>query len=109
MQVFDRIYASLSRVTDGSKRLIPEIDGLRFVAIFPVVVLHVQTNFLRTTSLEFARDPESYFFHGTVYGGSIGVPLFFIISGFLLSLPFVNWRLHDGRPVGASSATSGGG
>lgn len=32
-------------------------------------------------------------------GGGSGVPLFFMISGFILSLPFAKWRLNGEKPV----------
>ena len=43
----------------------PEIDGLRAIAILPVIAYHLNTNFLK--------------------GGFLGVDIFFVISGYLIT------------------------
>src|SRR4051812_39015821 len=68
---------------------IPEIDGLRFIAITCVVFLHLGTyvgNF---------GHPDI----GIFSIGGKGVELFFVISGFVLATPFVRYRLAGGKPV----------
>jgi peptidoglycan/LPS O-acetylase OafA/YrhL len=42
--------------------------------------------------------PEGYWKNFTIEGGR-GVGLFFVISGFILSLPFAKWRLNGERKV----------
>jgi peptidoglycan/LPS O-acetylase OafA/YrhL len=74
----------LGRVTTGAA-VIPEIDGLRFLAIFPVVLQHFSERLLRlsepVTKLETGMAKA-------LSNGHIGVYLFFAISGFILALPF---------------------
>jgi peptidoglycan/LPS O-acetylase OafA/YrhL len=84
-----RLAASFRRVT-SSNRFIPEIDGLRFIAIFSVVLIHLSSFFSKKDLYPYnavsLKDQIEPFF--TRF--SFGVELFFIISGFILSLPFIN-------------------
>lgn len=94
MEAFVRRH--LSRVSRSGEWL-AEIDGLRFVAILLVVVFHCEPYVFGnpgTSSL-----PGWDLVHHVAERGWIGVPLFFVISGFILALPFV--RSHAGmrRPV----------
>lgn len=85
----------LSRVT-SSGELIPEIDGLRFIAISTVIFHHLMAMFLsnsgrspevRTTAEWFTAAEQSWLVI-PAYCGHFGVHLFFVISGFILALPF---------------------
>jgi peptidoglycan/LPS O-acetylase OafA/YrhL len=85
----------LSRVT-SSGELIPEIDGLRFIAISTVIFHHLLAMFLsnsgrspevRTTAEWFTAAEQSWLVI-PAYCGHFGVHLFFVISGFILALPF---------------------
>jgi peptidoglycan/LPS O-acetylase OafA/YrhL len=71
---------SLRRITT-SGRYFPEIDGLRFVAIFSVVFFHVYAQTRKEAPLPPVLD--TFISHG-----DRGVRLFFAISGFILALPF---------------------
>jgi peptidoglycan/LPS O-acetylase OafA/YrhL len=85
----------LSRVT-SSGELIPEVDGLRFIAISVVDLHHLTSIYLPAAG----RAPEirSYadwmaaaalsWVVKLAYCGHFGVHLFFVISGFILALPF---------------------
>ena len=89
--MLETIRARLVRVT-SSGRFIPEIDGLRFVAIIAVMLFHMNALF-------FTRDPTvdgaAWAFIGEVASkGWFGVQLFFVLSGFILALPFA--RAHFG-------------
>lgn len=89
-----------SRVTT-SGRFIPEIDGLRFVAIMFVVVFHLAIN-LRS------RNPSDYglapgWVSRVILSGDFGVQLFFIVSGFVLALPFARHHLLGSARVGLKS------
>ncbi len=42
---------------------------------------------------------ENDYWKNFVFGGGGGVPLFFVISGFILALPFANWRLNRNKKV----------
>ena len=48
----------------------PEIDSLRFLAVFPVIIFHLDLNFFK--------------------GGFLGVDIFFVISGYLITKIIMN-------------------
>lgn len=85
----------LRRITsDGS--YIPQIDGLRFIAIISVVCFHLIASLghngaVASPLLKYASllDPLS----------KRGVELFFCISGFILGLPFAKYYLGLGEPI----------
>jgi peptidoglycan/LPS O-acetylase OafA/YrhL len=98
--VFDWLAARLSRVT-SSREFIPEVDGLRFVALLPALMLHSTTHFL----IERGRTdfgPNWTLGQGHLIRllgqGRFGVELFFIISGFVVALPFARHELQ-GAPA----------
>ena len=102
---------SFRRITsDGA--YIPEIDGLRFIAILSVVFLHCYAEFLNRmatgatpgqngsghTTFPAGMDNE----HGLLrllWHGGYGVGVFFAISGFILAWPFAKQHLQAGRIV----------
>jgi len=93
----------LSRVTSTGE-LIPEVDGLRFIAISVVLFHHLLAMFLsgsgrspevRTYSEWFAAAVQSWLVI-PAYCGHFGVNLFFVISGFILALPFTK-RAFNGQ------------
>src|SRR5215207_5804272 len=85
------------RITYSTSYL-PEVDGLRFIAIFSVVVIMHITNYIHQKFFASTLLQEGYWKNFALEGGN-GVPLFFIISGFILSLPFARWRLNGERKV----------
>ena len=88
---------SFRRITTSAK-LIPQIDGLRFVAIIIVLVDHILnqgTFFYRPGSFIETMDAK-------VIGGR-AVCLFFTLSGFILALPFARQYLQQGRAVDIAS------
>ncbi len=82
----------LRRVTSGSA-LISEIDGLRFLAIFAVLIQHLHERFVRNTTIQFSTPPEETITAFIATRGFVGVYVFFVISGFILALPFAMKRL----------------
>ena len=90
---------SLRRVTQPGA-YIPQIDGLRFLAIALVVIFHiavfVQNN---TPSLAGVSVTELPVLFQVALTGFIGVELFFVISGFILSLRFANQYLLNKKEV----------
>ncbi|MFY0686938.1 MAG: acyltransferase [Cyclobacteriaceae bacterium] len=77
------------RITTSNK-FIPEIDGLRFIAIFAVIISHVYKFYYKENMADFQLKPgENDFIHGVLSTTGRGVELFFIISGFILAIPFI--------------------
>jgi peptidoglycan/LPS O-acetylase OafA/YrhL len=73
----------LRRIT-SSGRFVPEIDGLRFVAMASVVLYHLHGFVLAGKVVPGVRDS----LRAVVEHGYRGVNLFYVISGFILGLPF---------------------
>ena len=88
----------LQRIT-AHGRWYPEIDGLRFVAIFAVLLVHILGVTLDDTSRSLAADQRyaSFVLHAERLGR--GVQLFFVISGFILAQPFLRELQDGGKPV----------
>ncbi|MFF5381664.1 acyltransferase family protein [Pedobacter suwonensis] len=89
----------LARVTSGRK-LISEIDGLRFFAILPVLIQHLNERFERNTTIDFIHPKADTFAYFLAYRGFLGVYIFFVISGFILALPFASYHLASGKKIG---------
>jgi len=92
----------LSRVTSTGE-LIPEVDGLRFIAISTVLFHHLMAMFLSNSGRSSeVRTPAEWFAAADqtwlaipAYCGHFGVNLFFVISGFILALPFAKRAFND--------------
>lgn len=80
--------ARWSRVTT-STTYVPQIDGLRFLAIIAVLIYHAAARgerlYRNPSDLETAI--AQYLPHG-----SLGVSLFFFISGYIIAYPFLSGR-----------------
>lgn len=96
MNFRQKLTSSLTRVT-SSGSYIPEIDGLRFIAVFFVVVMAHGGTYITNTVLQ-SQDKSSFLYQFLLEGVS-GVSLFFIISGFILALPFAKEKLQQQQPV----------
>ena len=92
----------LSRITTSGQYL-PEVDGLRFMAIMPVLIQHLSERVQRYATVPWttplAADPVVFW----TSRGTIGVFIFFAISGFILGLPFARHHLQGGHKVGLSA------
>lgn len=66
----------------------PEIDGLRFFAIIGVILLHSTSKF---------AGQSTWMGSMSIRYGWIGVPLFFCISGFILSSPFAEHHFRKSK------------
>lgn len=91
-EILNRLPDRLKRITTGTE-LIREIDGLRFIAIFTVLIQHLHERFVRNTVIQFASPVEDNLLAFVATRGFVGVYVFFIISGFILCLPFAAKRL----------------
>jgi len=93
----EKILEHLSRRT-SSRRFIPEVDGLRFVAVAGILAVHVSS----LASGAYLLDHPGGSTRGTIWGallfGRYGVQLFFVLSGFVLALPFASHHL-SGTPA----------
>jgi peptidoglycan/LPS O-acetylase OafA/YrhL len=76
----------------GAINPIPALDGLRAVAVLLVMAFHAWYNAP-------GMDPglESVARQSPIWYGQTGVQLFFVLSGFLLFLPYASWILGRGK------------
>lgn len=114
----------LRRTTNNTSYL-PEVDGIRFLAISMVVLFHLHAFFLQYATvngkkikytvntqtfvplklisgnpLVFKDNPNRYAILNTVtLSGDRGVELFFVLSGFILALPFAKHYLRGAPKV----------
>ena len=88
----------LTRITDGRK-IIPEIEGLRFVSILLVVVSHIHNNTLRVYPQELQATTASSFSGMFLEECGNGVNIFFFISGFILAIPFFRDYVYNQKKV----------
>jgi peptidoglycan/LPS O-acetylase OafA/YrhL len=89
------------RVT-SSGRFIPEIDGLRFIAILVVYLYHLSGYVLEKDGI-FTGNPGAGAVARIMSHGHYGVQLFFVISGFILAMPFASHYLIGSKPVSLRS------
>lgn len=88
------LFLRLRRHT-SSGLYIPELDGLRFVAILFVYLYHLSGDVVRHSPAGAPSSP--WYLLATQL--NIGVPLFFVISGMILGLPFARYWLQAGPAV----------
>lgn len=88
----------LSRITT-SGRYIAEVDGLRFMAILPVLVQHLSERVERYSPVEWSVPVTQNDVAFWSSRGTIGVFIFFAISGFILGLPFAKHHLQGSKKV----------
>lgn len=93
-----RLLAPYQRIT-SSGQFIPEIDGLRFIAIFSVYIYHLTGDVLRRSVSGPSVEVTTNWFFSVTQVLNIGVPLFFVISGFILALPFAEAYRNLRKPV----------
>lgn len=87
------------RITSAGN-FIPEIDGLRFIAIMWVVIFHSKALVIMNPNYNLVDKFQDYSWLQPIYAyGFQGVELFFAISGFILGLPFANQFIKNGRKV----------
>src|ERR1700733_6334081 len=92
------LIARLSRI-QGSSHLVPELEGLRFVAICSVFLTHLNGYLLAKDTEPWAIAAQGSWIDLALRQGGLGVQLFFVISGFVLAPPFARMRLGLGPKV----------
>jgi peptidoglycan/LPS O-acetylase OafA/YrhL len=91
----DWILQRLRRITLTTVYL-PEIDGLRFIAIIAVIFCHISADMVQRH--EVRVQPNFHWLYTLTLHGERGVHLFFTISGFVLALPFAKRYLCEQGP-----------
>lgn len=86
-----RLKAALLPLENGPKE-IRALDGLRAIAALSIVAFHT------LLAMRFYRTPQGRAFNESWYYLASGVDLFFVLSGFLLFLPYAR-ALLQGRPL----------
>lgn len=87
------IFNKFKRITSSGK-FIPEVDGLRFIAITSVILYHIYLFFSEKNKHDYLDKISDHTVFSTVMShGHYGVQLFFTISGFILALPFARHYL----------------
>jgi peptidoglycan/LPS O-acetylase OafA/YrhL len=93
------IYNRFRRITTN-QLYFPEIDGIRFLAIVLVLLFHTHGYFIGKSAIKFIDDPTHYDLLNTLLiNGDRGVELFFVLSGFILCLPFAHHYINQGKKV----------
>jgi len=88
----------LRRVTrDGL--WIPEVDGLRFVAILSVFLFHMLGEVMNRSGRIIPVETGYLWLERILENGNRGVPLFFVISGMILAMPFARQYLLGAKPI----------
>jgi peptidoglycan/LPS O-acetylase OafA/YrhL len=82
-----------------SGRFVGEIDGLRFYAILAVLLFHVDGSLMAYRPWLRAADGTEDWIYAITSAGHYGVQLFFVLSGFVLGLPFAEAALGGGKQV----------
>lgn len=94
-----RLAGLFRRITTAGAYM-PEIDGLRFIAITPVVAFHLWGYWGRIQQRAYPYfGPVDEALSTMLALGHYGVHLFFVISGFVLAMPFCKHVLDGGPAV----------
>jgi len=96
MHFFKQLPTLLKRETANGQYL-PLVDGLRFLAIMPVIVQHVSERLVRHSTVEFSTPIQQDQLAFLASRGTIGVFIFFAISGFMLTLPFARHHMEGAK------------
>lgn len=97
--IWNALRAALGRVTTSGV-YVPEVDGLRFVAILMVVAYHISGYWTIRAGRTYPQPgPLDTPLQALLHLGFYGVHLFFVISGFVLAMPFCKHALAGGKPV----------
>ncbi len=87
-----------TRETSGGE-LLRHVDGLRCIAILCVLVYHINGFTVAKTRHPHDTTADTDPLCRVFAEGHVGVQLFFVISGFILALPFARQQVAGGRQV----------
>lgn len=93
MSFASRIEQAFRRKTN-SLNYIPVIDGIRFLAILLVFLFHAAQYFTKQWNAPYSLN---IFWDTLLENGHKGVPVFFMLSGFIISLPFARYYLQQNK------------
>ena len=94
-----KLYNRFKRIT-SNQLYFPEIDGIRFLAILLVILFHAHGYFVQKTKVNFVEPAESHaWIDNFLSKGDRGVELFFVLSGFILCMPFAHQYINNGKKV----------
>jgi peptidoglycan/LPS O-acetylase OafA/YrhL len=97
MGAYSNFLNRFKRIT-GSGSYMPEIDGLRFIAVFLIAFMMHIGNLLLPAQLG-VSSRGSHIYQLVLWEAGYGVQLFFMISGFILALPFAKEKLLNQKKV----------
>ena len=96
---------NLFRRNTNSRNFIAEIDGLRFFAIFTVLIFHANTAFYKFLGFSHSQwqklvpVQDIFDFGWWVIRMDVGVKVFFALSGFILAIPFLKSYYLGGKKI----------
>lgn len=103
MSNINLFFSKFRRITSNGS-FIPEIDGLRFLAILTVILFHLQSLILLNPNYGAVIHSSNFRFLERLFtNGWQGVELFFVISGFILGMPFAKHYLQGTPKVSIKS------
>lgn len=94
----ERFLSRFTRVTTG-RRVIPEIEGLRFYSLAVIMFFHLAVNLAIKAPSAYAIPGNGHWVPQFMQLGAHAVELFFVISGFILACPFAVYYLMGGKRV----------
>ncbi len=92
------IYNKFRRIT-SNQLYFPEIDGIRFIAITLVILFHTHGYFAEKSTRFTNEQKYAGWLNTLLDNGDRGVELFFVLSGFILCLPFAQQYLNGGKKM----------
>ncbi len=95
--MLEKFYSKFQRVT-SNRLYIPELDGIRTFGLFMVICFHGYAYYRNKASAPFAEDMSSFaWLDQLMVNFHIALPIFFMLSAFILSIPFANQYINGGK------------